>query len=139
VAARLTVEGGRALQELIREAIVRKARAVLHNQRVDRATHFKNADRYRKRTGLVPGTPSVVDPSWWSFHPHFEPRYCITHADFLARTIWRKLSEDAYRPIPAIQFDIEWHYNRKFGTTHDTVLHGRCTRAPFSGFPRLKF
>jgi RNA-directed DNA polymerase len=94
------------LQELIEQAIIRKSRAVLRNQRIERASHFKNADRYRKRTGLVPGTPSASDPAWWAYHPHFDPRYCITHARFLSKVIWRKLKDNLYHPVPAIQFDI---------------------------------
>jgi retron-type reverse transcriptase len=94
------------VQELIEAAILRKARAVLANQRKKRGSAFKNADRYRKRTGLAPGAPSEDDPSWWSFHPHYDPRYCITHAKYLSRMIWRKLQENAYEPVPAIQFDV---------------------------------
>lgn len=94
------------MEEQIQVAIVRKARAVLRKQRIEAATSHKHAERFRKRTGLVPGMPVVTDPTWWSYHPHFDPKYCITHAKFLARTIWRKLQAGTYAPVPAIQFDV---------------------------------
>jgi RNA-directed DNA polymerase len=96
----------RDLQELIENAILRKSKAVLRGQRMNRSAQLKNADRYHKRTGLVAGTPPLQDPSWWSFHPHFNPRYCIKHARYLSKTIWKKLQEGDYAPTPAIQFDV---------------------------------
>lgn len=94
------------MQELIEEAIVRKARAVLRVQRIGAATQRKNAERYTKRTGLAAGAASQTSPTWWNFHPHFQPNYCIKHAKFLARMIWSRLQTGFYQPIPAIQFDI---------------------------------
>ena len=51
--------------------------------------------------------PDFSDPEWWSFHPHFDPRYCIAHAKFLSRVIWKKLKEGSYKPIPAVQFNLK--------------------------------
>jgi hypothetical protein len=97
---------GNAVQELIEEAIVRKAKAVLRKQRIDRAATIKYSQKYLKRTNQTPGPPNLADPSWWSMHPHFNPRYCISHAKYLSRVIWRKLQAGTYEPTPAIQFDI---------------------------------
>lgn len=94
------------MQELLEEAIIRKARGVLRSQRIEHATQRKNADRFHKRTGLLAGAPSLVDPAWWAYHPHFNPRYCIKHAKYLSRMIWRKLQSNLYSPVPAIQFDV---------------------------------
>ena len=94
------------MQEQIYEAIVRKARAVLRKQRIDDARLAKYAERYQKRTGLVAGTPATNDPRSWSLHPHFNPRYCISHAKYLSKVIWKKVQAGTYHPTPAIQFDI---------------------------------
>lgn len=94
------------MQELIHEAILRKAKAVLRSQRIDRAAQLKNADRFHKRTGVPPGAPVISDPVWWSYHPHFDPRYCIKHAKYLSKTIWLRLRQNTYSPTPAIQFDV---------------------------------
>lgn len=94
------------MQALLEEAIITKARGVLRKQRIEHATQRKNAERYHKRTGLAPGAPATADPAWWSYHPHFNPRYCIKHAKYLSRMIWTKLQSSLYRPVPAIQFDV---------------------------------
>jgi RNA-directed DNA polymerase len=94
------------LQELIEDAIVRKARSVLRLQRISAATQRKYAARFTKRTGLSAGASTTADPLHWSFHPHFNPKYCINHARYLSKVIWRKLESEMYEPIPAVQFDI---------------------------------
>lgn len=94
------------MRELIEGAIISKSRSVLKNRRMDQLSDIKDAERYRKRTGLVPGTPSPSNPAWWSYHPHFDPVYCLRHSKYLSRVIWNKLSNGSYRPVPAIQFDI---------------------------------
>ncbi|RYF48669.1 MAG: hypothetical protein EOO38_09615, partial [Cytophagaceae bacterium] len=135
------------MQELIEEAIIRKARSVLRNRRIERASAFKNADRYRKRTGLVPGIPSEADPAWWGYHPHFDPAYCIRHARFLSRTIWRKLQDNLYHPVPAIQFDLPKPdgSSRKImafaipDSALANVIHRKATKRNLSLFSRLSY
>lgn len=126
---------------------MRKARAVLKSRRIERATAFKNADRYRKRTGLTPGTPSTADPTWWNYHPHFDPAYCIRHARFLSRVIWRKLQKNLYHPVPAIQFDIPKPdgSSRKImafaipDAALANVIHRKATKRNLALFSRLSY
>ena len=94
------------MREAIEEAIVRKARAVLRDQRIKDATKLKQAERYTKRTGQAAGAPVLQEPRWWKFHPHFNPRYCIKHSRFLSRVIWNKLQDGTYEPTTAVQFDL---------------------------------
>lgn len=94
------------MQEQLEEAIIKKAKAILREHRIAASTKKKNAARYTKRTGLKAGDPIIIAPRWWDYHPHFDPRYCIRHAKFLSRTICRKLQQENYKPIPAVQFDI---------------------------------
>lgn len=94
------------MRELIEAAIIRKAKGMLRKQRIEVARARKYAARYTRRTGSAAGTPSISEPTWWSHHPHFNPRYCISHARYLSRIIWRRLQEGEYAPVPAIQFDI---------------------------------
>jgi RNA-directed DNA polymerase len=95
------------VRELIQLAIVRKAKGVLRKQRIEAARNRKFAFRFTRRTGIPAGTPANSDPVWWGYHPHFDPRYCISHAGYLSRTIWKKLQDGSYKPTPALQFDIE--------------------------------
>lgn len=135
------------LEAVIEEAIVRKARSVLRSRRLEFASAIKNSERYRKRTGLVPGTPSANNPDWWSFHPHFDPVYCIRHARFLSKVIWRKLQSSMYRPVPAIQFDIPKPdgSSRKIMafTIPDSalanVVHRQATKRNLSLFSRFSY
>lgn len=94
------------MREMLEIEIERKARAALRAQRVYAARQLKFASKFRKRTGLPAGRPTIGPPSWWSTHPHFDPIYCIKHRRFLARVIWQKLQRGDYAPTPAIQFDI---------------------------------
>jgi RNA-directed DNA polymerase len=98
--------GGLPLKEALEKEIIRKSKSILRQQKLNHAGLRKNAERYQKRTGLQPGTPDFSDPDWWSFHPHFNPKYCIAHAKYLSSVIWKKLKDRRYAPIPAIQFDI---------------------------------
>lgn len=94
------------MQELIEEAIFHKAKSVLRGQSIEFKSKLKYADKYYKRTGSVAALPSNDDPSWWQYHPHFDPKYCISHTKFLSRVIWNRLQEGNYQPVPAIQFDV---------------------------------
>lgn len=95
------------MQELIEEALIRKARSALRRHQAGIATSRKYASKYSKRTGQAPGAPRITDPSAWGLHPHFDPRYCIKHSRFLSRTIWRKIQAGDYAPTPAVQYEIE--------------------------------
>jgi RNA-directed DNA polymerase len=105
------------VQQAIEEAIIRKSKAILADQQLSKATRLKHANRFTKRTGKMAGEPIIQEPRWWKFHPHFDPRYCITHAKFLARVIWTKLSDGSYAPIPAVKFDIA----KPDGSTRDIM------------------
>jgi RNA-directed DNA polymerase len=94
------------LREALEKEIIRKAKSILRHQSLNHAGLRKNSERYQKRTGLIPGTSDFSDPEWWSFHPHFNPKYCIAHAKFLSTVIWKKLKDGLYKPVPAIQFDV---------------------------------
>jgi RNA-directed DNA polymerase len=94
------------MEELIESAIRRKSKAVLRKLRIEAAAEKKYAQRYQRRTGQAAGAPRHTDPSYWTLHPHFNPRYCISHAKYLSRVIWRKLQDGSYQPTPAIEFDI---------------------------------
>jgi RNA-directed DNA polymerase len=135
------------LQELIEEAILRKARAVLRVQRIETATQRKYAARFTKRTGITAGIPLSTQPSHWAFHPHFDPKYCISHAKYLSKVIWRKLEAETYEPIPAVQFDIPKPDGSKRqimafsipDSALSNVLHNRVTNRNINLFSSYSF
>lgn len=95
------------MEELIFEALLRKARSVLRRHQAGIATDRKYARKFTKRTGVAAGRPRVDPPGAWQLHPHYDPAYCIRHAKFLSRTIWQKIQAGTYEPTPAIQYEIE--------------------------------
>lgn len=137
------------MQELVEEAIVRKARAILRGHRLDELGRYKFADRYEKRTGNAAGVSTVTSPRWWTFHPHFDPKYCIRHARYLSKVIWRRLEAPGlfYEPIPAIQFDVP----KPDGSTRQimafsipdaalaNVIHRNITRRNLNSFSSSSF
>ncbi len=68
----------------------------------------KNEEKYRKqfekRTGQIAG---VAKPKGLAItHKHFDPVYCSRNANFLAKTIWHKVLENTYEPIPAVHYQL---------------------------------
>ena len=84
------------IKRLSKRAFDRSARAE------SLAEHYRK--QFEKRTGAVAGIPkSRVKPM---AHRHFDPKYCMRNANFLAKTIWHKVLENTYEPIPAINYEI---------------------------------
>lgn len=135
------------MQELIEEAIVRKARAVLRVQRIEAAAQQRYASRFTKRTGVSAGSPTIIDPTHWSFHPHFDPRHCIRYSKYLSKVIWKKLQNEMFEPTPAVQFDIPKPDGTKrqimaFGipdSALSNVMHSRITRRNINLFSSYSF
>lgn len=76
------------------------------------AKHSQNAfyiHRYRqiyiKRTGKRAKKPAIATPKSWDFDKHFDPRYCINHARFIARGVWRSLQNGEYKPRTALRHE----------------------------------
>ncbi|ANM16330.1 reverse transcriptase protein [Rhizobium sp. N541] len=63
----------------------------------------KNAHTFTKRTGIVAKIKPHTLPDAWAFHKHFDPRYCLNHAKFLARGLWNSLTAGDYEPQEALR------------------------------------
>ena len=101
----LAILSGDRMERLIEREIVTEARKRL-------AKHSQNAfyiHRYRqiyvKRTGKSAKKPAISTPKSWDFDKHFDPRYCINHARFLARGVWRSLQNGEYNPRSALRHE----------------------------------
>ncbi len=93
--------------QVIEKEIERKARKILEKHRRELANDRDHAKRFAKRTGLASGPATTKPPAHWALHKHFDPIYCIKHCRFIARSIWRKIENSQYTPLPAIMFEIE--------------------------------
>ena len=85
----------RRIEEEARKRLARYSRTQYYAQ--------KHRALFTKRTGIPATVAAHALPTQWSFHKHFDPRYCINHARFIARGIWSSLQSGDYAPVPAIR------------------------------------
>lgn len=88
-------------REIILEA---KKRLAKHSRKSFQAHKYRNL--YVKRTGKRAISPSISLPKSWGFDKHFDPRYCINHAKFIARGIWSSLKTGFYEPKTALRHKV---------------------------------
>ncbi|WP_028732516.1 reverse transcriptase domain-containing protein [Rhizobium leguminosarum] len=88
---------------VIEKAIEEEAKKRL--TRYSQAQYYKHkyASTFGKRTGVAPKMKPHSLPEAWSFHKHFDPRYCLNHSKFLARGIWSSLRGGMYQPLEALR------------------------------------
>nr|WP_298928730.1 reverse transcriptase domain-containing protein [uncultured Erythrobacter sp.] len=93
--------------QVIEEEIERKARSILAKHRRSDGAAQKHAQRFTTRTGQASIASPYQRPPYWDFDRQFDPVYCIAHARFLAKSIWKKIQSESYEPQPAILFEID--------------------------------
>lgn len=89
------------MEFLIRREIEREAKKRLASYCSAQYYVHKYRISFQKRTGKKPKTSAHSTPKKWSFHKHFDPRYCINHSAFLAQGIWESLQKNTYKPTVA--------------------------------------
>lgn len=94
------------MEHLIYDAIIRKCQNLIRKEEKRRYIKNKYRSKYQLRTGFAPKTPPFSVPNMWNVSNHFDPRYCLRTAKFLARVIWRRIKENKYEPQPAIRVEI---------------------------------
>lgn len=94
------------MRSAIEREILREAKKRLAKFSRDRYYVQKYRISFKKRTGKSPKTSSHVLPKQWEFHKHFDPRYCINHASFIARGLWASLQANSYAPAVAQRYAI---------------------------------
>ena len=93
------------MQNALTNEILKLSRRL--NAREERAKKIakRHREKYQKRTGNVAKLPSLIVPKSYP-HQHFDPAHCARNAKFLARTIWKKVLDGKYEPIPARHFEV---------------------------------
>jgi RNA-directed DNA polymerase len=91
------------MQFLIRREIEREAKKRLAGY--SRAQYYLHKYRtsFSKRTGKKAKASAHLTPKQWTFHKHFDPRYCLNHSSFLASGLWRSLEANTYTPTVALR------------------------------------
>ncbi len=65
-------------------------------------TAAENRRRFKKRSGMPPGTPKAQHPQHWDAHPHFNPFHVRSRLDSFAYSIAEKLRSGQYELKPSI-------------------------------------
>lgn len=94
------------MEDVLCAAIERQARKLIERNRKTIFSAKKHERRFGLRTGQRATPKNVRDPGIWSTGPHFNPAYCIKHSRYLAETIWQKILDRKYEPLPALLFQI---------------------------------
>lgn len=90
----------------IEDGIVEEAKRRLSRFSKDSYLTHRYRKTFTKRTGVAASGPPLGTPEQWSFHPHFDPRYCIKHSRHLAKGIWRSLWQGSYQPVTAYRVNV---------------------------------
>lgn len=88
---------------VIEKAIEDEAKKRLARYSQSQYYKHKYAHTFTKRTGIAAKMKPHALPDAWGFHKHFDPRYCLNHAKFLARGLWNSLSTESYAPVAALR------------------------------------
>ena len=84
------------IKRLCKKAFLKRDREIEIEERYQR--------QFLKRTGIPAG---IAKSKIGAAKPkHFDPKYCSRNANFLSKTIWHKVLEKTYKPIPAINYQI---------------------------------
>ena len=94
------------MEDAIRRAIERQAKKLLERENKARFSALKYQRRFKLRTGEAPAQGVPRSPLSRTMHPHFDPKYCMSHSRYLAKTIWAKILLRSYEVTPAILYKI---------------------------------
>lgn len=92
------------MQNAIKAEIKKLAKRAFKKQAQAKKLEAQYQDRFSKRTGLAAGPSSRKEKT--PISKHFDPRHCARNANFLAKSIWHKVLEGSYEPIPAVCYQI---------------------------------
>ncbi|MBF0562156.1 MAG: hypothetical protein HQL37_09070 [Alphaproteobacteria bacterium] len=95
------------MQDELEKEIAHQAEKLVRRAEVQRWAERKDRERYEKRTGETGLEKAPYTPISWGLHDHFDPKYCMRHRKFLARVLWSKILDGAYKPQPALVSEIK--------------------------------
>lgn len=93
------------MQNAIKREIKRLSERAIARSRGIEATEKEYRHRFEKRTGVAAGI-KIAQPTVY-VDRHFDPLFCKRHANFLAKTLWHKITTETYEPKPALNFLID--------------------------------
>ncbi len=92
------------MQNAIKAEIKRLGKRAFERKERSEKLEAQYRQRFEKRTS-VPAYPSSRKTRT-PISRHFDPKYCSRNANFLAKTIWHKVLNSSYEPVPAVCYQI---------------------------------
>lgn len=86
----------------LKKEIKRLSKRAFEKQKQKEDTEEAHRQKFKRRTGLIAGNPNIQPNTL--VDRHYDPKYCARNANFLAKTIWYKVTSKTYEPKPAIQY-----------------------------------
>lgn len=120
------------MQKLIEAAIIKKCQSLLRKEEKRRYILSKYRGKHQLRTGSAPQLVPFRFPRTWEVSKHFDPRYCLKHAEYLAKVIWKKIQSGTYQPEPAILTEIPKPNGEKRTITIFTIPDAAVANVTFA-------
>jgi len=92
------------MQQALKNEIKRLCRRIERRNAARDGKARKHQEKFEKRTGLPARIPKSPPPK--ILQKHFNPTHCARHANIISKTIWHKVLNKTYAPIPAIKYDV---------------------------------
>lgn len=92
------------MQKEIKKEIKRLSKRAFSKEAAKTSKRLKHKKKFERRTGTTGKTSSAKPPT--SLENHFNPIYCARNANFISKTIWKKIVDFEYKPKPAINYKI---------------------------------
>ncbi|MCB9059879.1 MAG: hypothetical protein H6627_15040 [Calditrichae bacterium] len=91
------------METALKNEIKKLSKRILSRSASADAKDLEYRNKFTKRTGITAGVPKKA-PKKPPITPLFDPKHCARNANFLAKTIWRKVLSKNYKPIAAQNF-----------------------------------
>lgn len=93
------------MKKALKQEIKRLCRRARRRNNGRDAKARQDRQKFEKRTGLKAGLPKPAS-SLAKVHKHFDPAHCARNANIIAKTVWKKVLDGTYEPVPAVKYQI---------------------------------
>jgi RNA-directed DNA polymerase len=93
------------LNLVVRKSVLEEAQKLVERHQKYVSNLASSLRRKEKRSGVLP-LKVIKLPAYWSAHSGFNPYHVRAHADSIAYAIDKALDAKAYRPRPAVEYEV---------------------------------
>lgn len=95
------------MEKVLEKEIIAEAKRRLRRYEVRFEYRKKYLERVEVKTGKSTTSPPIDKPKIWSHHRQFDPRYCLSHARFLAKSLVKSVRSGDYSPVCSYRFSFK--------------------------------